>query len=151
MITTLKFVGPMWTILLVATIAILGIAVLGAASEVAPAIENLVVNANGRLTDVDTSTSHAEKKHGVELTNNIRHCIDNGGYIQTWQLDKRFIEVCVLNDENGDPNDEHFGLRVCRDDPKCGFVEITAFDKTGMINNVEQYLENHGYVDVTVR
>lgn len=111
-----------------------------------------LANGKGRLADVDTSKSHGDDKHGEALAAEVRHCIDNGGFIQTWYnpQTKHYVEVCMMLDPSGEGfDDEHFGLRPCIDDPECGFTELTTFDMEGTANDVEWYLGGQGYMDIT--
>jgi len=148
---TARFIGPVWGSLILIGLVLVAIMALGALAGIGESVGDLALNAKGRLADVDTSKSHAGEKHGETLASQIRHCIDNGGHIQTWfnHQTGRYIEVCMLQTPDGENDDEHFGLRVCEDDPDCGFAEITAFDIEGNANQVEWYLGGRGYVDIT--
>lgn len=127
-------------------------AISGLVGAVGEAVDGMVMEVRGRLYDVDTSKSHAAEKHGEELTSTIRNCIENGGYIQTWRKADRYIEVCMLPipEKPEKFDEEHFGLRVCTDDPDCGFVELTCFDLDCNLPGVEDYLMRSGYSDITI-
>lgn len=142
--------GPIFGTIGLLIIAFLVFAVFAGIAQAelsVPDVGSLVNQAAGRLADVDSSTGHAEEKHGVNLSTQVRNCIDGGKHVQTWRSssnDRRWIEVCRLG--NGW---DWWGLRVSDNDPDKGFVEVTIFDIEGEIQQVEEYLIRNEYYDVT--
>ncbi len=94
------------------------------------------------ITVVNNGNTHAIDKHSLDTVTSIQFCLNNNGELQLWQKDNRFARLCQVKDGL-------YGIEIVEKNGNL-FEHVTAFfkDKMHSLNQVENYLDNTGYVRI---